>query len=146
MNHQEYYNLITKAKTFAQEKHKGISRTNGEPYYNHLERVSDNVPRYYEEAKIAALLHDTLEDTNTTYEELVAEFGEVIANIVKNVTRPKHESYFDFINRIVDTKDKNSIIVKLEDLRDNMSDSEEGSRLDKYRFAAVMLNQALLKL
>jgi guanosine-3',5'-bis(diphosphate) 3'-pyrophosphohydrolase len=87
--------LIVKAAAFAAHKHRDQRRKDGaaSPYINHplgLAQiligeggVSDPV------VLAAALLHDTLEDTETTYDELVEEFGAAIADIVREVTDDK---------------------------------------------------------
>jgi (p)ppGpp synthase/HD superfamily hydrolase len=81
-----------KALVFATEKHSGQKRRSGEQYIEHPKRVAQLVGDN-ENMICIALLHDTLEDTNTTYEELVLEsslmIGEVIADGVKALTNDK---------------------------------------------------------
>jgi (p)ppGpp synthase/HD superfamily hydrolase len=87
--------LVMRAADFAAHRHAGQRRKGvaGEPYVNHLlevaallaEAVGDN-----DAALIAAaLLHDTLEDTDTEYEELAVRFGADIAALVAEVTDDK---------------------------------------------------------
>jgi (p)ppGpp synthase/HD superfamily hydrolase len=82
--------LTTKAFEFAKAKHAGqVRRYTGEPYINHCFAVAALVaivPWRTEEMLAAAILHDTIEDTDTTYEELVKEFGRTIANLVLDLT------------------------------------------------------------
>lgn len=87
--------LIVKATNFAAHKHRNQRRKNKEaaPYINHpievahlLIEVGDVISP---KALCAALLHDTIEDTETTYEEIKEHFGPDIANIVKEVTDDK---------------------------------------------------------
>jgi (p)ppGpp synthase/HD superfamily hydrolase len=86
---------FTRAVHFAAIKHKGQRRKgeNAEPYINHLAEVAETLAFHTEgqdwNLVIAGLLHDTLEDTNTTYEELVAAFGHDVADLVKEVTDDK---------------------------------------------------------
>jgi GTP diphosphokinase / guanosine-3',5'-bis(diphosphate) 3'-diphosphatase len=86
--------LVLRAVAFAAHKHRDQRRKNQEasPYINHpielatvlwAEGVHDPV------VVAAALLHDTLEDTETTWQELRGEFGEEIADIVGEVTDTK---------------------------------------------------------
>lgn len=93
--------LLLKALAFAAHKHRGGSRK-GEsavPYINHPISVANILVNEGEvtdgNAVIAAILHDTLEDTETTIAELAREFGEDIATIVAEVSDdkslPKHE-------------------------------------------------------
>ena len=83
---------VVRAAYFAGEKHKDQRRSDKEetPYINHpLELASilvDEGDVGEVEIICAALLHDTLEDTNTTFEELVAKFGITVAKIVREVT------------------------------------------------------------
>lgn len=93
---------------------------------------------------VAALLHDALEDADEhgnflTREDLLEKgIPDEAIQIVEGVTKNPGESYFDFIQRIsyynVFPKFY-SRLIKLADLRHNMSDHKGGSQLDKYRFA-----------
>lgn len=82
--------IITKAAHFAAVKHVHQRRKGErqEPYINHLVEVSEILAQCTDDQDVivAGMLHDTLEDTETTYEELVQEFGVNIANIVREVT------------------------------------------------------------
>jgi guanosine-3',5'-bis(diphosphate) 3'-pyrophosphohydrolase len=87
--------LLIDALAFAADKHRTQRRKDPEasPYINHpiaLARVL-SVEGRVRDAKVlaAAVLHDTLEDTKTTYEELHERFGPVIAGIVREVTDDK---------------------------------------------------------
>ncbi|KAL0487569.1 guanosine-3',5'-bis(diphosphate) 3'-pyrophosphohydrolase [Acrasis kona] len=80
--------METKALIFAKEKHKGQTRSDGTPYINHPSRVANTVKEFTdnEEVIAAGYLHDTLEDTETTYEEIENEFTPLVAKIVKELT------------------------------------------------------------
>jgi len=86
---------LVDALAFAAEKHRMQRRKDVEalPYINHpiaLARVLCNEGGIGEfKVLSAALLHDTIEDTNTTIDELRARFGEAVANIVLEVTDDK---------------------------------------------------------
>jgi (p)ppGpp synthase/HD superfamily hydrolase len=85
-------NLIEKAKAFAKIKHKGqVRRFENKPYYIHPKRVAHilqqfKVSRRIEELVCAAYLHDTLEDTDTTFQEIAKEFNNFIAKLVFELT------------------------------------------------------------
>jgi guanosine-3',5'-bis(diphosphate) 3'-pyrophosphohydrolase len=95
VNDTEARGLILKAVAFAAGKHRLQKRKDPEasPYINHPIGVANLL---WHEAGImeltpiiAAILHDTVEDTETTPEELVTEFGEEIARVVGEVTDDK---------------------------------------------------------
>ena len=81
--------LIHKAYDFASKKHAGQKRLSGEEYINHpLEVASILVDLDLDDDSIAAaLLHDVIEDSDTTKEEIESNFGSKIAELVDGVTR-----------------------------------------------------------
>ncbi len=81
--------LIQKAYIFSAAQHQGQVRRSGEPYLSHPLEVSDILAEMrLDEATICAgLLHDTVEDTETTIETIEDEFGEDVADIVDGVTK-----------------------------------------------------------
>lgn len=78
-----------KSYDFAKRKHNTQRRRSGELYINHPIRVAINLAsnNYDSVSVCAGLMHDVLEDTDTTYEEIVEEFGVEIANLVNGVTK-----------------------------------------------------------
>jgi len=85
--------LLTKAMNFAAQKHTSQRRKGeaAEPYINHpievaTELAINGAPL---NAIVAALIHDTVEDTGTSEEEIVREFGQNIADIVNEVSDDK---------------------------------------------------------
>ncbi|GAB6076006.1 RelA/SpoT family protein [Desulfurobacterium crinifex] len=122
---------ICKAYEFAKKKHEGQFRKSGEPYFTHpaevayiLAELRMDVPTI-----IAGLLHDVVEDTDTTVEEIEKEFGKEVAFIVKGVT--KLEGYHfsskeerdaeSFRNLLISlAEDIRVLIVKLADRLHNM--------------------------
>ena len=87
--------LLFRALTFAAHKHRGQRRKGAgqHPYINHPIAVASILVHEGGVADrdilCAALLHDTVEDTETTFDELEAEFGPVIAGLVGEVTDDK---------------------------------------------------------
>jgi len=81
--------LIQKAYNFAQKTHEGQLRKSGEPYFNHVFATAKNLADLGMKAKTiaAGLLHDVLEDTGMTEEELKKEFDDEIVSLVKGVTK-----------------------------------------------------------
>jgi GTP diphosphokinase / guanosine-3',5'-bis(diphosphate) 3'-diphosphatase len=86
---------VLKAAHFAAQKHAGQRRkgATAEPYINHLievaELVSSALPEPDTNLVIAALLHDTIEDTGVTKEELIQTFGADVAELVVELTDDK---------------------------------------------------------
>lgn len=81
--------LIQKAYVFAATAHAGQTRLSGEPYLSHPLAVADTLAEmgFDEPTVVAGLLHDTVEDTKATLEEIEENFGEEVADIVDGVTK-----------------------------------------------------------
>ena len=122
MKDKEYYlkinNLYDRALLLVSDLFENKTDKEGLPYINHLIRVSVKLDT--EELKIAGLLHDTLEDTNLTKQDLLdLGFSQRIIDIVDSVTNKEGEIYNDKIKRIVDSKDIDVIKLKYSDMSDN---------------------------
>lgn len=89
-------NLLPKAIEFAKEKHKGQTRKGTDiPYITHIFSVAKILKEESADIKtiIVGMLHDTLEDTKTTIEELTEEFGVEIASMVDTLSEKKSLPY-----------------------------------------------------
>lgn len=89
-NHRKKVELITKAFNFANSAHKGIRRRSGEPYIMHPLAVARIVVREIglgSTSICSALLHDVVEDTDYTVEDIENLFGTKIAQIVDGLTK-----------------------------------------------------------
>lgn len=124
--------------------HTGQLDKAGADYITHPLRVMDAVTG--ETEKIVAVLHDTLEDTAITFQELEQQFGETIANAVQTLSRQEHEDYFDFIERV--KGNAIAVQVKIADLQDNMNLSrlktvtqKDLDRIAKYQTALQILQE-----
>lgn len=123
--------IIKKAYIFSARVHKDQVRLSGEPYLNHpLETAYILAELKMDEYCISAgLLHDVLEDTLTTRDELIKEFGEEITQLVDGVTKISKIQYASHLERraenyrkmlIAMAKDIRVIIIKLADRLHNM--------------------------
>jgi len=123
--------LIKHAYNLASEKHKDQFRMSGEPYIIHPMNVAYIVANLGldDETVCAALLHDVVEDTDLTHDDLVREFGETIANMVAGVTKLKtirfttvEESQAENYRKmfLAMGKDIRVILIKLADRLHNM--------------------------
>src|ERR1035437_430743 len=81
--------LIQKAYNFARIAHEGQLRKSNEPYFNHVFETAKTLADIGMKSKTiaAGLLHDVMEDTSITEEELKKEFGDEIVTMVKGVTK-----------------------------------------------------------
>ena len=136
---------IREAEAFAAEKHSGQVDRAGAPYIEHPMAVAASVDG--EKEKIVALLHDTLEDTETTLEEIRGRFGGEVAEAVGLLTRGKDTPYMDYVRGI--WKNRLARTVKMADLRHNMDLSRlpsvteaDRERVEKYREAYRLLSEA----
>lgn len=94
--------MIDKAMKFAAKKHKDQKRKyTGEPYYNHCVSVYTSVKNFTNNENVicAALLHDTIEDTETTYIDLGIEFGAEVAKYVEELTDVYTRESYPNLNR-----------------------------------------------
>ena len=87
--------VIQRAYEYADEKHKSQLRKSGEPYIIHPLAVAEIVAEIGldTDAITAALLHDCLEDTDASFEEISRMFGETVANLVEGVTKLTRVQY-----------------------------------------------------
>ena len=127
----EQVELLKQAYQVARDAHEGQMRTSGEPYITHPVAVARILAdmRLDHETLMAALLHDTIEDTPVTKEELAELFGESIAELVEGVSkldklkfRDKKEAQAENFRKMMMamTQDIRVILIKLADRTHNM--------------------------
>ncbi len=126
--YSQHRELILKAYKLAKERHGKQKRKTGESYVVHPINVALILAELGMDAEtiVAALLHDILEDTSTSYDEIRKEFGESVASLVEGVTKigkikyksDQVENYRKLI--LATAKDPRVIILKLADRLDNM--------------------------
>ncbi len=128
---EESLDLITKAYNWAYELHDGQFRKSGEPYIIHPLNVACILANLHvgPDTICAGLLHDVIEDTNATREELANEFSEDIAEIVDGVTKISNLKFVSLEEKQVENhqkmllamgKDIRVIVVKLADRLHNI--------------------------
>ena len=80
---------IEKAVDYAQEKHKGQKRKDGSPYIIHPLAVAEIVAEIGldTDAIVGALLHDCIEDTDSSFDDIANRFGQTVAELVEGVTK-----------------------------------------------------------
>ena len=141
---------IEKALQIAAKAHEGQKDKDGQPYILHPLRVMNAVEG--ESAKIVAILHDVIEDSPTTADDLRREaFGEAIVAAVLCLTHARDESYAEYVLRC--KADEIARRVKRADLEDNARPSRailrpdrlepDLARLRKYLLAYKFLNDLM---
>lgn len=119
--------VYKKALIFATKAHAGQKRRNGNNYIIHPIRVSQEVETEYQ--RVCALLHDVVEDTDVTLDQIRNEIGMEVAETVDCLTHRKGESYDDYITRVL--TDRDAVAVKIADICDNLSDSPSENAINK---------------
>jgi guanosine-3',5'-bis(diphosphate) 3'-pyrophosphohydrolase len=114
--------MFQQALKIATEAHKN-QLYNKEPYIEHPKRVAERIKLMTNDnlAPIVAILHDVIEDTQVTFEDIQIEFGEEVAQDVSALTRGKNENYFDYIKRLLDRP--RCRLVKIADLQENIQNA-----------------------
>lgn len=145
--------LIAHAANYATEHHAGQFRKSGEPYIIHLINVAYILTTLHAgpQTIAAGFLHDTIEDTGVTKEELAKEFDEEIADLVEAVTKVgtlkykgKDDPEYQASNHrkifIAMAKDIRVIIIKLADRLHNMRTLQYQPEAAQKRIAAETLD------
>ena len=138
--------LIIKAYEYAKKAHKGQKRKSGEEYIIHPVHVALILTELEvdDQTICAALMHDVLEDTDISYEEMEEEFGKEITELVNGVTKLKNinfksktEGQSENIRKMIlaTSKDIRVIIIKLADRLHNMRTLEYMTRESQIRKA-----------
>lgn len=123
-------NLISKAYEFAKKAHEGQKRANGDPYFVHVFETAKTLAKFGMDAQTiaAGLLHDVLEDTKTTEEEIKDEFGDDILFLIKGVTKlgtlkyQGHQRHVESLRKffIAMANDLRVVIIKFADRLHNL--------------------------
>ena len=130
-NDQADFRLIARAYEFASLKHAGQQRKSGRPFLQHCVEVARLLAqlRLDDTAIAAGLLHDVIEDTETTHEDISKHFGQKIADLIEGVTKIDQFTYESREERQAETyrkmllsmvKDIRVILIKLVDRLHNM--------------------------
>ena len=131
-------NAVERAKEFATKKHAGQTRKGGEAYISHPEKVASFFQD--EDFQIIAWLHDTIEDTDATREEIAEYFGGDIASCVYVLTHKEGQTYEEYINDIATSK--HLAEIKIADICANLSDNPTKRQIKKYYHALCQLRNS----
>lgn len=150
------YNRMNEAYKFAKVKHDGQTRADGSPYIEHPIRVAEIIKKYFSvhprinELITAAYLHDTVEDTNTTIDEIRLKFGEYVAYLVNGVTNDKKIKQkmgkTDYLCYKILAMDEDVLNLKLCDRLANVLDLNSASVdfAEKYEIETIVIINYLL--
>jgi len=137
---------LKKAYDFAQTCHQGQVRASGDPYFKHVEETAMLVCQLKldEPSVIASLLHDTIEDSDVTRDDIQREFGPGVADIVEGVTKltriefeSREEKQAENFRKMLlaMAKDIRVVLVKLCDRLHNMRTLQFFSEEKQHRIA-----------
>jgi (p)ppGpp synthase/HD superfamily hydrolase len=136
---------LDRAIELAKQHHEGQTDKAGKPYINHPLRVMNQMKS--EDEKIVAVLHDIVEDTNISLNDLRNEgFSEEVVSAVECLTKQDGENYDSYIERI--SFNPLAVKIKLADLEDNRDltrlpevTDKDLERLEKYDKALEKLTR-----
>lgn len=138
------------ARDFAEFAHNGQLDKAGNPFFSHVERVTENLSNdgYDESILTIGWLHDIIDDGGFTLSDLQMFFPESIWKGVYHLSHNKTLSREDYLDQIAENK--NAIIVKIADINDNMMitrkpimNDKEYQRTIKYNHEIEWLNAKL---
>lgn len=119
--------LLQRSYDFAEQVHEEQKRASGDPYFIHCKAVASILAELQVPPAViaAGLLHDTVEDTDVTHEDLEREFGEEVAELVKSVTKldtlPRVSRNTDFLaGEIPDKEDEQRSEWRIELASENL--------------------------
>lgn len=148
---------LKKAIEYATKMHEGQTRLTGEAYIKHPLHVIQNVLKYkksknIETLLISACLHDTLEDTEATYYDIVQNFGPQVASLVLELTTDEDIKNILGKQQYLSIKMKNmsswALVIKLCDRLDNTNDllnCQDDSFKNRYINETIGIIDYLLK-
>ena len=135
--------MLNKAIELAHIAHKGQLDKGGHPYINHPLRVMNNVETM--EEKIVAVLHDVVEDSEITLEDLrIAKFSDRIIAAIDAITKLEGEKREDYLQRVIGNPI--ALRVKIADMTDNADISRIPNPTDRDRERIRIYKKTLLKL
>lgn len=125
---------LEKAIEFMKQKHGNQKRKQGTPYYTHPLAVAELLKSkgFSEEYQLAGLFHDLIEDTNSTYEEIIALSNENVAEAVRLVTKTDGYVMTEYIGNI--KENDMARMVKIADRIHNLSEAPSANRKFQERY------------
>ena len=142
-----YTSMIKVAMRIAFDAHKEQVDKTGMPYIFHPFHLAEQMDN--EIAICAALLHDVVEDTPISFEDLrQTSIADEVLIVLKLLTHADNMAYIDYVKCIKDSGNQNAIAIKLADLRHNSDparldsmDDRMLARFEKYKMASDLLER-----
>lgn len=138
--------LASMALSIACDKHSGQIDKANKPYIYHIVQVGKNISKKEDKYLAVAYLHDVLEDTNLTKENLLEKFPVEVVEAVQAITKKDNEPYNEYLERV--KNNPIALIVKISDLTHNIDlsrlkkiSSSDLKRVEKYRKAMEYLKE-----
>ena len=150
-NHRKKVDIIERAYKFARDAHKGVRRRSGEPYILHpiaVAKIANQEIGLGSTSICAALLHDVVEDTDYTVEDIEAHFGKKIAQRVAGLTKisggifgDKASAQAENFRKLLLTmsEDIRVVLLKMADRLHNMRTLDSMSPNKQYKIAGETL-------
>ena len=143
---EEIKSVLWKAYDFGNRHHEGQKRLSGEPYFSHCIEVANTLAKWNMDTTtiIAGLLHDTIEDTDATLEDITLIFGQELGSLVNGLTKLKDIKYLtrkekqvsNFMKMLLSVaQDLRVIIIKFADRLHNMKTIDYMPQIKKHRIA-----------
>ena len=143
---QEVTEALWKAYEFGLRHHDGQKRLSGKPYFSHCIAVASTLAGWKMDTTtiIAGLLHDTVEDTEATLDDIVKNFGDDLGNLVDGLTKISEISYSsrkekqvgNFMKMLLSVaQDMRVIIIKFADRLHNMETIKHMPHIKRHRIA-----------
>ena len=143
---EEQVKTLWKAYEFGFRYHDGQKRLSGKPYFSHCLAVANTLASWKMDTStvVAGLLHDTVEDTDATIEQITENFGEDLAGLVDGLTKISEISYSsrkekqagNFMKMLLSVaQDMRVIIIKFADRLHNMETLRHMTQIKRHRIA-----------
>ena len=138
--------ILWKAYEFGNRYHEGQKRLSGDPYFSHCVEVANTLANWNMDTTtiVAGLLHDTIEDTDATLEEITSIFGNELGILVNGLTKLKDIKYLtrkekqvsNFMKMLLSVaQDLRVIIIKFADRLHNMKTINYMPKIKRHRIA-----------
>jgi (p)ppGpp synthase/HD superfamily hydrolase len=129
--------VLELARALATSAHEGQLRKNGQPYVSHLAQIAERL-RADPDLQAVGWLHDVLEDTGLTAEDLLCHgIPEDVVAVVVTLTKRREERFEQYIERV--SKCERATTVKIADILSNLSDNPGKKQIAKFARALLVL-------